>query len=813
MKQFTSLKFQEESKFTLTCSLNKGSSPVEFSWLKDGLPLTQSYIKIKTDQDILISTLIIEKLKSSDAGNYTCQAQNSAGRDSHVLKLIVKQTPKWLKEPMDLITAIGRDVSVECSASGSPTPLITWFKLDQPKRKLLDTNSLRLYQITREAAGLYECVADNGVDEVLRKTISVLVNVAEAPEIIKQSSGSYKLKEDDKFSLVCSLSKGTNPILFTWLKDNKPITEGHVKILNLEALAATSLVIERLKSSDAGNYTCQAKNSAGQDSHTLQLTIKQTPKWLIEPQDVIASVGSEITAECSAIGSPIPVITWFRLTQPNQRIRKGNYLRLTDVSNSDADLYECVADNGVDEVLRKTIKVSVNAHEIRASSFRHQRAAIEAPEIVKQSGNLVKLQEGAKFSATCSLSKGTSPVKFTWLKNGSPVAGQDAKIRNIDDLSMTTLTIDVLKSSAAGNYTCKAENAAGHDSHTIQLSIKQTPKWLKEPEDVVAVLGEDYSVECAATGSPNPTITWFRLNQPSRQKLFNGNYLKLNDISSGASGLYECVADNGVDDVLRKTIKVLVNELEYWYLAPFECLGSLNEMWRWFIPVRFWELKVKMAMRLCVTVLIVLNVMSLNGLEYGLRKQFSVKARRASDEIPEIIKQLKDLELKENMKFTVLCTLQKGSTPVEFTWLKDGKSLAVDYAKITKLQDLSVITIDKLTASDAGSYTCEAKNNAGQDSMTLALKVKHTPKWTKEPGDMIAAIGEDITAECSASGSPTPAISWFKLNDHIRQSIAHGEQLRLQPVKQEDVGNYECVADNGVDEPLKQTFKLSVNGW
>ncbi|KAI1289773.1 Hemicentin-2 [Halotydeus destructor] len=372
MKQVTSLKLQEDSKFTLLCSLNKGSSPVEFSWLKDGVPLIQKHIKIKTDQDILTSTLIIQKLKSSDAGNYTCQAQNSAGRDSHALSLIVKQTPKWLNEPLDVVTAIGRDVSVECSASGSPTPLITWFKLDQPKRKLLDTNSLRLYQITREAAGLYECVADNGVDEALRKTISILVNgrellflaqegsVSEAPEILKQSSVSYKLKEDAKFSPMCSLSTGTNPITFTWLKDNKPILESHVKIVHLEALAATSLIIERLKSSDAGNYTCLAKNSAGQDSHTLQLAIKQIPKWLTEPQDVVTSIGQDVSVECSVIGSPSPVVTWFRLTQSNQRLHKGNYLRLTAVSSDDAGLYECIAENGVDEVLRKTVKVSVN---------------------------------------------------------------------------------------------------------------------------------------------------------------------------------------------------------------------------------------------------------------------------------------------------------------------------------------------------------------------------------------------------------------------------------------------------------------------
>ena len=38
------------------------------------------------------------------------------------------------------------------------------------------------------------------------------------------------------------------------------------------------------------------------------------------------------------------------------------------------------------------------------------------------------------------------------------------------------------------------------------------PKWIREPEDVHAVLGQDVVLSCQVEGYPKPTLLWTRAN-------------------------------------------------------------------------------------------------------------------------------------------------------------------------------------------------------------------------------------------------------------------------------------------------------------
>ncbi|KAI1289798.1 Hemicentin-2 [Halotydeus destructor] len=824
VKQSGLVKLQEGAKFSAMCSLSKGTNPVKYAWMRNGSPMQGIDAKIRYIEDLSMTSLTIEMLKTSDAGNYTCRAENSAGQDSHTIQLSIKQTPKWLKEPEDVVAVLGESYSVECAATGSPNPTITWSRLNQPgKQKLFNGNYLKLNEISSGASGLYECVADNGVDEILKKTIRVLVNereywylapfeclgsfnemwrwffalwfwvlkvkmammllvsvivlinlmsvngfehnfsrkisvkarraLDETPEIIKQLN-HLELSEKSKFKFMCSLQKGSTPLDFIWLKDGTSLANEYAKITNQQDMSV--ITIEKLVASDAGNYTCQARNRAGQDSITVRLRVKHTPKWMKEPADMISAIGKDVTVECRASGSPSPAINWFKLNHDaNQQISQGEQLKIQSVKQEDVGNYECVADNGVDEPLKKRFKLSVNVDGRLVSVIsKSRRSIVEAPEILKQS-SFPELPQDSKFLLTCSLNKGSSPVKFSWMKNGSPLSSTTIKIKYDPDMSLTTIFIEKLKSSDAGNYTCKAENSAGRDSHTVQLRIKQTPKWLKEPVDVTTGIGRDVSVECSASGSPTPVVTWFRLNQP-KQKLVGGNHLRLNHISSADAGLYECVADNGVDEALKKTIRISVNDA------------------------------------------------TTNRLIY----------RRSVSEAPQINMQSGNLQLQEEAKFSLFCSLSKGSSPVKFSWLKNSKPIDENYIKILSLEAMSAtsLTIEKLKSSDAGNYSCQAQNTAGQDSNTLQLIVKQTSKWLKEPGDITAAVGQDISIECNAVGSPSPVMTWFKLIQSSKRKLNTGRFLRLSGITTEAAGSYECEADNGVDEVLRKTVKVSVNG-
>ncbi len=77
------------SKLKIFCSPQEGDRPFRFEWLKDGhrlLPSDRHRIEAVEDD----SLLIIDHLKSSDGGNYSCKVENSAGSDLQWTQLLLK---------------------------------------------------------------------------------------------------------------------------------------------------------------------------------------------------------------------------------------------------------------------------------------------------------------------------------------------------------------------------------------------------------------------------------------------------------------------------------------------------------------------------------------------------------------------------------------------------------------------------------------------------------------------------------------------------------------------------------------------------
>lgn len=77
------------SKLKIFCSPQEGDRPFRFEWRKDGYRLLPSdHHRIETVEDD--SLLIIDHLKSSDGGNYSCKVENSAGADLQWTQLLLK---------------------------------------------------------------------------------------------------------------------------------------------------------------------------------------------------------------------------------------------------------------------------------------------------------------------------------------------------------------------------------------------------------------------------------------------------------------------------------------------------------------------------------------------------------------------------------------------------------------------------------------------------------------------------------------------------------------------------------------------------
>ncbi|KAH6928385.1 hypothetical protein HPB50_015410 [Hyalomma asiaticum] len=121
-----------------------------------------------------------------------------------------------------------------------------------------------------------------------------------------------------------------------------------------------------------------------------------------------------------------------------------------------------------------------------------------------------RVKAGDKVSATCNLASGTPPVTFSWHKDGSDVTNLSKDISYGSNI-MSVIAIPSASLHSQGNYTCRAANVYGSDSHTVQLKVEMPPVWTVEPGDAFGTIGGMLNLTCLASGSPEPTITWKQL--------------------------------------------------------------------------------------------------------------------------------------------------------------------------------------------------------------------------------------------------------------------------------------------------------------
>ncbi|RWS05261.1 Down syndrome cell adhesion molecule-like protein 1-like protein [Leptotrombidium deliense] len=88
----TTIHLNEGSRFTVMCTLTKGSEPLFFKWLKDTNTITQNFNNIKIQTLPIMSTLVIDTVQKHDSGNYTCIVNNDVGEDTYTVPLLVKGT-------------------------------------------------------------------------------------------------------------------------------------------------------------------------------------------------------------------------------------------------------------------------------------------------------------------------------------------------------------------------------------------------------------------------------------------------------------------------------------------------------------------------------------------------------------------------------------------------------------------------------------------------------------------------------------------------------------------------------------------------
>ncbi|XP_040002961.1 basement membrane-specific heparan sulfate proteoglycan core protein-like, partial [Xiphias gladius] len=228
-----------------------------------------STLQLVTTEINDVNTIHWAAVRPEDSGVYICQAESSEGVTEVKIQIIVEGGPG---APVAIVSAAkmtvveGHTVTMECQASGSPPPVITWSKLRAPLpwKHTVVGGVLTLTSVGRQDSGQYICNATNihGYSEAYTEM------EVDTPPYATCLPDQVRLQPGDSLRLQC-LAHGSHPIHFVWSRVGRA---------NLPAGAETTkdgkLLIARVKLSDTGSYKCVATNHIGSSEALAKVIIK-----------------------------------------------------------------------------------------------------------------------------------------------------------------------------------------------------------------------------------------------------------------------------------------------------------------------------------------------------------------------------------------------------------------------------------------------------------------------------------------------------------------------------------------------------------
>ncbi|XP_039623041.1 LOW QUALITY PROTEIN: receptor-type tyrosine-protein phosphatase S [Polypterus senegalus] len=210
---------------------------------------------------------------------------------------------------------------------------------------------------------------------------------------------------------------------------------------------------------------------------------------------------------------------------------------------------------------------------------------------------------GGVASFVCQATGDPKP-RVSWIKKGKRVNSQRVETIDFDEGAGAVLRIQPLRTPRDENtYECVAENSEGNAVTTAKLSIlreDQLPAGFPNidmgPQLKVVERTRTATMLCAASGNPDPEITWFKDFLPIDPSTSNGRIkqlrseafegtpirgaLQIENSEETDQGKYECVASNSAGVRYSSPANLYVRELREVRRVPprFSILPTSHEI-------------------------------------------------------------------------------------------------------------------------------------------------------------------------------------------------------------------------------------------
>ncbi|XP_052739473.1 cell adhesion molecule Dscam2 isoform X13 [Bicyclus anynana] len=152
-----------------------------------------------------------------------------------------------------------------------------------------------------------------------------------------------------------------------------------------------------------------------------------------------------------------------------------------------------------------------------------------------------------------------------------------------------------------------------------------------------------------------------------------------------------------------------------------------------------------------------------------------------------------------------------GYPPPIFRWYKfiDGSARKQPVALNDRVKQVSgTLIIKEAKVEDSGKYLCVVNNSVGGESVETVLTVTAPLKAAVEPATQTVDFGRPAVFTCRYEGNPVKTITWLKDGKDMNH---HDPILRIESVKKEDKGMYQCFIRND-QESAGASAELKLGG-
>ncbi|XP_029340425.1 neuronal cell adhesion molecule isoform X27 [Mus caroli] len=546
----------------------KGKPPPSFSWTRNGTHFDidkDPLVTMKPGSGTLVINIMSEGKAETYEGVYQCTARNERGAAvSNNIVVRPSRSPLWTKERLEpIILRNGQSLVLPCRPPiGLPPAIIFWMdnsfqRLPQSERVSQGLNgdlyfSNVLPEDTRED---YICYARFNHTQTIQQKQPISLKVISAksskerPPTFLTPEGNESHKEElrgNVLSLECIAEGLPTPIIY-WIKEDGTLPANRTFYRNFKK----TLQITHVSEADSGNYQCIAKNALGAVHHTISVTVKAAPYWIVAPQNLVLSPGENGTLICRANGNPKPRISWLTngvpieiaLDDPSRKI-DGDTIIFSNVQESSSAVYQCNASNKYGYLL--------------ANAFVNVLA--EPPRILTSANTLYQVIANRPALLDCAFFGSPMPT-IEWFKGTKGSAlHEDTYVLHDNG----TLEIPVAQKDSTGTYTCVARNKLGMAKNEVHLEIKDPTRIIKQPEYAVVQRGSKVSFECRVKHDHTliPTILWLKDNGelPNDERFSTDkDHLVVSDVKDDDGGTYTCTANTTLDSASASAVLRVVD--------------------------------------------------------------------------------------------------------------------------------------------------------------------------------------------------------------------------------------------------------------